>query len=232
MFSAPKRKTLHGGGARGVGGSSVKDYRRRRRCSLKKTQSKANLRENLARSNATRLQRIIMPDMATETQSSDEEDEDDPVNNERNNLWEKEDLRAVGSLGDSLKIIDDDLSTLAPGSVKSDDTKVRDNTKVKDSMGYSGFHRLCNAPRLGSADPRWELVRNYLTNLSVQPDLVEEEMEATQREGHAYAPIHVVCMLSPPLDVVEEMVRLYPESLEMRTVNADNALGLGTEIAI
>ena len=84
-------------------------------------------------------------------------------------------------------------------------------------MGYSGFHRLCNAPRdpqLGVRDPRWQFVRRYLVDLMLDPERADVELRETQREGHSFTPLLVVCMLSPPADVVEDMIRLCPDSLK------------------
>ena len=86
----------------------------------------------------------------------------------------------------------------------------------EDSMGYTGFHRLCNSPRdpkLGPSDPRWQYVRTYLLQLMLDPERGNAELRMQQREGHRYTPLHVVCMLSPPTDVVEDMIQLCPDSL-------------------
>lgn len=83
-----------------------------------------------------------------------------------------------------------------------------------DGTGYSGFHHLCNLPRNGPDDERWESVRTYLAECFLfDPDRAASELMVTQREGSDYLPIHVVCALDPPKDVVESMIRINPQCL-------------------
>eukprot|EP00985_Skeletonema_marinoi_P031686 scaffold37768_cov137-Skeletonema_marinoi.AAC.1 len=138
----------------------------------------------------------------------DEETITDPVIFDRVTLWGREEFQNSEVSANELQ----DLRALS-----------------EDSMGHSGFHRLCNSPRdpkLGQSDPRWQFLRVYLFQLMIDPSRGDSELRMQQREGHKYTPLHIVCMFSPPLDVVEDMIRLCPASLQMTTSNGDLRLGL------
>lgn len=93
---------------------------------------------------------------------------------------------------------------------------------VKDVHGYTGFHALCAVPHNGPMDPKWKNVLRYLDNIS-QKDVLKE-LTCTQNDG--FTALHVVCFLSPPIDVVERMIQLCPESLKMLTNHGDTPLSL------
>jgi len=139
----------------------------------------------------------------------DEVNISDPVIFDRVTLWGREEFQNSEV---SVKELHD-LRLLSEDGCRYSDPQLWMN---EDSMGYTGFHRICNSPRdpkLGPSDPRWQYVRVYLIQLMIDPLRGDSELRMQQRKGHKYTPLHVVCMFNPPLDVVEDMIRLCPASL-------------------
>jgi hypothetical protein len=91
---------------------------------------------------------------------------------------------------------------------------------------FTDFHRLCSLPRNGPLDPLWKDVRGYLQNMP--PEELREKLTATQKEGSQFTPLHVVCFLSPPLDVVKLMIDSCPDSIEINTEQGESPLGIAS----
>jgi len=49
-------------------------------------------------------------------------------------------------------------------------------------------------------------------------------LTSTQKGGNT--PLHVICFLSPPVDVVKHIIQLCPDSASMTTDHGETALGL------
>lgn len=143
--------------------------------------------------------------------------DDDPTAAERQSLWSAPSNAEQPS-----------QCVLSPGDVSAADLfrlQDFDDVKEKEVHGYTKFHRLCILPDKGPSDPRWEAVRKHLSQLSAED--AAAILTSTQKGGNT--PLHVCCFLSPPVDVVNNIIQLCPESASMATDHGETALGLACD---
>ncbi len=148
---------------------------------------------------------------------------------ERETLWNEVDLEASMRTAEAVDLTDGSLlkeyameKVDTPQSSGAED----DEDDVKEDHGYSGLHRLCFLPRNGPLDPRWDGVRRHLSQLPSDENDRERMLTSTQKKGYDFTPLHVVCFLSPPVDVVQQLIDLCPASVKMTTAFGDTPLGL------
>ncbi|KAL7534221.1 hypothetical protein ACHAWF_004759 [Thalassiosira exigua] len=156
--------------------------------------------DDVQRCFASRLRKKSLRQLETQATSGDY----DPMDAEREALWNEMDseLRETAPTIDSDKLVGGD-----------------------GEHGYTGLHRLCSIPRNGPLDPRWQDVQEYLSGIS--PDDAVTELMFTQKEPFDYTPLHVACFLSPPVELVQQMINLCPESAKFATGNGkDTPLSL------
>ena len=145
---------------------------------------------------------------------------DDPIAAERQSLWqasksaEKQPQCAVSRLIENASAGDDKLS-------QEVHLNEFDDEKEQEVHGYNGLHRLCILPQNGPSDTRWEDVRQHLSQLSSKDTSI---LTSTQKGGNT--PLHVCCFLSPPVDVVQQIIQLCPDSASMTNDHGETALGL------
>lgn len=148
---------------------------------------------------------------------------DDPVAAERRSLWHSAVSRSAEQPSQCV------LSRLTGNvSAGNDNSSLEvhlndfDDVKEEEVHGYTKLHRLCILAQKGPSDPRWEDVRKHLSQLSAKDTAIL--LTSTQKGGNT--PLHVCCFLSPPVDVVNQIIQLCPESASMTTDHGDTALGL------
>mmetsp|Transcript_9865 Transcript_9865/g.22189 ORF Transcript_9865/g.22189 Transcript_9865/m.22189 type:complete len:737 (+) Transcript_9865:240-2450(+) len=145
-------------------------------------------------------------------------EEIDPMDAERETIWNEVDseLRnSVPNAGNNTSLMSGDIPQIPEPEYMGDEKEVH---------GYTQFHALCALPRNGPMDPNWQNVRQYLSSIS--HDGAEKVPSSTQKEGFNYTPLHVVCFLSPPVDIVQHIIRLNKKSVRIVSNHGDTPLGL------
>lgn len=163
------------------------------------------------------------------------DDDVDPVEAERDAYWGEmldPELRksstntpSIDSDSNALNVING--TSLIRGDIPqsgTDEDKHVDNGEVV--CGFTKFHRICCLPRKGPLDPKWQAVREYLRDRLSSEEDAHKQLMSTQKEGYDYNPLHIICFLSPPLDIVKQMVELCPDAAKMVTKHGDTCLGL------
>jgi len=145
---------------------------------------------------------------------------DDPIAAERRALWasrsakQQESQCVVSRLVGNTSAGDDKLS-------QEVHLNKFDDVKEQEVHGYKKLHRLCILSQNGPSDPRWDDVREYLSQLSSKDTAI---LTSTQKGGNN--PLHICCFLSPPVDVVQQIIQLCPDSATMTNDHGETALGL------
>lgn len=82
---------------------------------------------------------------------------------------------------------------------------------LESDNGYTGLHKLCNAPTKGQLDPKWQDVRDIIFDLDAQDGLKEA---IDQRQGFfSKTALHVCLARNPPVDIVSALLKASPESV-------------------
>jgi len=147
---------------------------------------------------------------------------DDPIAAERRSLWHSTASRSAKQQSQCV------ISRLAGNTSAGEDSLSQevdlnafDDDKEDEVFGYTDLHRLCILPQNGPSDPRWDDVRQRLSQLSNKDMAL---LTSTQKGGNT--PLHVICFLSPPVDLVQHIIQLCPDSASMTTDHGETALGL------
>ena len=148
-------------------------------------------------------------------------DADDPVVAERCALWQNPSNITNKQIDEQSSDEEKSSPTTGVNFYPQDFHLHNFDDENEEVHGYTNFHRLCILPQKGPSDPRWDGVRQYLSQLSGEDVAI---LTSTQKGDKT--PLHVCCFLSPPIDVVQKIIQLCPESVRMTTDHGDTALGL------